>query len=146
MKKFIIILLLLISTLGYSQPKYYACLSPNIAFNTPTRDTNNLLGVTLEVGKYIGTTAVGITTGYYSLNSQDLYSELLVTVPLSSESAFTVSGGLGWFYFRQEITMEYDINYGFKLNDTMSLILTLNNQSAFGTTSTAFCIGLNKDF
>ena len=103
MKKLILVLLIFISTLGYAQPKYYACLSPNIAFNTPARDTNNLLGVTLEVGKYIGTTAVGITTGYYSLNSKDLYSELLVTIPLGAESSYTVSGGLGWFYFRKEI-------------------------------------------
>jgi hypothetical protein len=53
---------------------------------------------------------------------------------------------MGWFYVKKDITMEYDINYVFQLKDKLSLIVTLNNQSAFGVTSQSLCVGLNKDF
>jgi len=146
MKKIILILLLLMSTLGYSQPRYYVCLAPNVAFDSPANDFSNLMGVNLEVGKYINTTALGITTGYYSLDSKYLFSELIATVPIVTDSGFSVSAGIGWFYFKKDITMEYDVNYAFDIKDRLSLIVTYNNQSAFGTTTSAFCIGLNKDF
>jgi hypothetical protein len=146
MKKLIITLLLLVSALGYSQPRYYVCLAPNVAFDSPANDFNNLMGVNLEVGKYINTTALGITTGYYSLDSKYLFSELIATVPIVTDSGFSISAGIGWFYFKKDITMEYDINYVFDIKDSLSLIITYNNQSAFGTTTSAFCIGLNKDF
>jgi hypothetical protein len=146
MKKIILILLLLVSTLGYSQPRYYVCLAPNVAFDSPANDFNNLMGVNLEIGKYINTTALGITTGYYSLDSKYLFSELIATVPIVTDSGFSVSAGIGWLYFKKDITMEYDVNYAFDIKDRLSLIVTYNNQSAFGTTTSAFCIGLNKDF
>ena len=146
MKKFIITLILLVSALGYSQPRYYVCLAPNVAFNSPANDFNNLMGVNLEVGKYINTTALGITTGYYSLDSRYLFSEIIATVPIVTDSGFSISAGIGWFYFKKDITMEYDVNYAFDIKDRLSLIVTYNNQSAFGTTTSAFCIGLNKDF
>ena len=53
---------------------------------------------------------------------------------------------MGWFYIQKDITMEYDINYGFKLKDDLSIIVTFNNQSAFGVTTQSLCVGLNKDF
>lgn len=145
MKTILTFLLILLSSIGYSQ-KHYVCLSPNVAFNSTIKDPENLLGVTVEVGKYVGTTSVGIVTGFYSLNSKSIYSEFIVTVPISNDFPLSVSAGMGWFYIQKEITMEYDINYGFKLKDDLSLILTFNNQSAFGVTSQAFCVGLNKDF
>ena len=146
MKKLFISLVLLVTMMSYSQAKYYICFAPNIAFNSTIQDPNNLLGGNIEIGKYVGDTAIGITTGLFSMNTKSLYSELIATVPISKELPITISAGVGWFYFQKEITMEYDINYAFKLKDDISLILTLNNQSAFGTTSQAFCIGLNKDF
>jgi hypothetical protein len=146
MKKLIILVLLTVTTLGYSQPRYYVCLAPNVAFDSPANDFNNLMGVNLEVGKYINTTALGITTGYYSLDSKYLFSELIATVPIVTDSGFSISAGIGWFYFKKDITMEYDVNYAFDIKDRLSLIVTYNNQSAFGTTTSAFCIGLNKDF
>ena len=146
MKKLFILFALLIALMSYSQAKYYVCFAPNVAFNSTIEDPENLLGCTLEIGKYVGDTAIGITTGLYSLQSNSLYSELLVTVPISKELPITASAGIGWFYFQKEITMEYDINYAFRLKNDISLILTYNNQSAFGTTSQAFCIGINKDF
>lgn len=138
--------MLFVAMMSYSQAKYYVCFAPNIAFNSTVQDPENLLGCTLEIGKYVGNTSVGITTGLFSLNSRSLYSEAIVTVPVSKEIPLTVSAGLGWFYFQKEITMEYDINYTFPIKNNLSLIVTYNNQSAFGATSQAFCIGLNKDF
>jgi hypothetical protein len=132
--------------MGYSQSKHYVCLAPNVAFNSTIKDPENLFGATLEVGKYVGTTSLGIVTGLYSLRGDSVYSEFIVTVPISNEFPISISAGMGWFYIQKEITMEYDINYGFKLKDDLSLILTFNNQSAFGITSQAFCVGLNKDF
>jgi len=146
MKKLFIFLVLLISMMSYSQTKHYICFAPNIAFNSTIQDPKNLVGCTLEIGKYIGNNTIGITTGFYSINSKMLYSELMVTMPISKEFPISMSAGMGWFYFKKEITMEYDISYVFQLKQNLSLILTLNNQSAFGTTSQAFCIGLNKDF
>jgi len=146
MKKLFISLVLLVSMASYSQTKHYVCFAPNIAFNSTVKDVNNLLGGTIEIGKYIGDNTIGVTTGLYSIDIKSLYSELIVTVPVSKELPITMSVGLGWFYFQKDITMEYDINYVFRLRDDLSLIVTWNNQSAFGVTSQAFCIGLNKDF
>jgi hypothetical protein len=146
MKKFFIFFILLVSMMSYSQNKHYICFAPNVAFNSTIQDPNNLIGCTIEIGKYVGDNSIGITTGLYSLDIKSVYSELIVTVPISKEFPISMSAGLGWFYFQKDITMEYDINYNFKLKDNLSLIVTYNNQSAFGTTSQAFCIGLNKDF
>jgi hypothetical protein len=146
MKKLLVFFVFLISLMSYSQAKHYICFAPNVAFNSTIQDPKNLLGCTLEIGKYIGNNTVGITTGFYSINKKSLYSELIVTVPISNELPISMSAGIGWFYIQKEITMEYDINYVFQLKPNLSLIVTLNNQSAFGTTSQAFCIGLNRDF
>ena len=146
MKKLFISLMLLVAMMSYSQAKHYVCFAPNVAFNSTVQDPNNLLGCTIEVGKYVGDNAIGITTGLFSMDIKSLYSELIVTVPISKELPITISAGMGWFYFQKDITMEYDINYAFRLKDNLSLIVTYNSQSAFGATSQAFCIGLNKDF
>ena len=138
--------MLFVTMMSYSQAKHYICFAPNIAFNSTVQDPNNLLGCTVEVGKYVGDNAIGITTGLFSMDIKSLYSELIVTVPISKELPITISAGMGWFYFQKEITMEYDINYAFRLKDDLSLIVTYNSQSAFGATSQAFSIGLNKDF
>lgn len=138
--------MLFVAMMSYSQAKHYVCFAPNVAFNSTIQDPKNLVGCTVEVGKYVGDNSIGITTGLYSVDIKSVYSELIVTVPISKEFPISMSAGIGWFYFQKEITMEYDINYSFRLRDDLSLIVTLNNQSAFGTTSQAFCIGLNKDF
>ena len=146
MRTILLLLFVFLFNMGYSQSKHYVCLSPNIAFNSTIKDPENLFGVTVEVGKYVGTTSMGIVTGFYSLRSDSIYSEFIVTVPISNELPLTVSAGMGWFYVQKEITMEYDINYGFKLKDDLSIIVTYNNQSAFGVNVQSFCVGLNKDF
>ena len=109
--------MLLVAMMSYSQAKHYICFAPNVAFNSTVQDPNNLLGCTVEVGKYVGDNAIGITTGLFSMDIKSLYSELIVTVPISKELPITISAGLGWFYFQKEITMEYDINYAFRFKD-----------------------------
>jgi hypothetical protein len=42
-----------------SKAQYYIMAAPNVAFDTKLQDTKNLLGGTIEVGKYFGNTAVG---------------------------------------------------------------------------------------
>jgi len=146
MRTILLFLFICLFNLGYSQSKHYVCISPNVALNSTIKDPENLLGVSVEVGKYIGTTSVGVVTGFYSLRSDSIYSEFIVTVPISNEFPLSVSTGIGWFYIQKDIKMEYDINYGFKLKDNFSIIVTFNNQSAFGVTTQSLCVGLNKDF
>ena len=146
MKRLIIALLLIVSALGYSQAKHYICLGQTLAFDTSAHDPKNLVGATLEIGKYINTTSVGIMTGLYTYDKKDIYSEVMVTVPISPQTNFSLSAGIGWFYYRKDTTMEYDVNYAFKLNNTMSLITTLNTQTAFGTTTKSFILSISKDF
>jgi hypothetical protein len=146
MRTILLFLFISLFNLGYSQSKHYVCISPNVALNSTIKDPENLFGVTVEVGKYVGTTSLGIVSGFYSLRSDSVYSEFIVTVPISNQVPLSVSTGLGWFYVQKEITMEYDINYVFQLKDKLLLIVTFNNQSAFGVTSQSLCVGLNKDF
>jgi len=146
MRTILLFLFICLFNIGYSQSKHYVCISPNVAFDSTIKDPENLFGVTVEVGKYVGTTSLGIVSGFYSLRSDSVYSEFIVTVPISNQVPLSVSTGLGWFYVQKEITMEYDINYVFQLKDKLSLIVTFNNQSAFGVTSQSLCFGLNKDF
>jgi hypothetical protein len=146
MRTILLLLFVILFNMGYSQSKHYVCLTPNVALNSTVKDTENLLGISVEVGKYVGTTSLGIVTGLYSLRSDSIYSEFIVTVPISNEFPLSVSAGIGWFYIQKDITMEYDINYGFKLKDNFSIIVTFNNQSAFGVTTQSLCVGLNKDF
>lgn len=145
MKKLILALLfLIVTTVSYSQAKNYVMLAPNVAFDVKANDPVNLFGATLEIGRYFGNYAVGINSGYYSLNHKDLYSELMVTAPIYGP--FTVSIAAGWFYYKKDITMEYDINYSFKTRNGYTPVISYSLQTAFGTSCKAFSIGINKDF
>ena len=124
--RFIAIICLLFSLQGKAQ--YYIAAAPNVAFNTPLNDTKNLLGGTIEVGKYFGATAIGINSGWWTYNSKDFYQEVMATFPI------------------YEITMEYDFNYTIPLKDNYSLILSYGAQSAFGGTFASYSLGINKDF
>jgi hypothetical protein len=143
MKKLIFILLLTISNAAFGQD-YYVMVSPNVAFDTKINDPKNLLGATVEVGKYFGDVAVGINTGYFSIDKKDLYSELMVTVPIYGPFSVSVAGG--WFFYKKDITMEYDINYNFPKIKGYVPVISYSLQSAFGASYKAFAIGINKDF
>jgi len=144
MKKLITILCLLISTSVFSQSKYYVMVAPNVAFDTKVNDTKNLLGATVEVGKYFGDIAVGINTGLFSLDPEDLYSELMITAPIYGPFSVSVAGG--WFFYKKDITMEYDINYNFPTIKGYTPVFSYSLQTAFGASYKAFSIGVNKDF
>ena len=154
MKKLILIILLLISTTAYGQnndsivktyvPKYYVMVAPNVAFDVKINDPKNLLGATIEVGRYFGDIAVGINTGYFSLDKKDLYSELMVTAPIYKNFSVSVAGG--WFFYKKDITMEYDINYNFPSIKGYTPIFSYSVQTAFGVSCKAFALGINKDF
>ena len=68
--RFIAIICLCFALKGKAQ--YYVMAAPNVAFNTPLNDTKNLLGGTIEVGKYFGKTAVGIN--YQRPHIPDLFA------------------------------------------------------------------------
>ena len=144
MKKLITILFLCFSTAAFAQTSYYIMAAPNVAFDTKVSDTKNLLGATVEVGRYFGDIAVGINTGYYSLDKKDLYSELMVTAPIYGAFSVTIAGG--WFFYKKDITMEYDINYNLPSVKGYTPVVSYSLQTAFGTSCKAFSIGLNKDF
>lgn len=140
--RFIAIICLLFSLQGKAQ--YYIAAAPNVAFNTPLNDTKNLLGGTIEVGKYFGATAIGINSGWWTYNSKDFYQEVMATFPIYER--FSVSAAIGYFYHYKDITMEYDFNYTIPLKDNYSLILSYGAQSAFGGTFASYSLGINKDF
>jgi hypothetical protein len=145
MKTIITVLIcFLINYKTLAQAKSYIMIAPNAAFDVKANDLKNLLGVTLEVGRYFGDYAVGINSGYFSVDKKDLYSELMVTAPIYGP--FTVSIAAGWFYYKKDITMEYDINYSFATRNGYTPIVAYSVQTAFGTSCKAFSIGINKDF
>jgi hypothetical protein len=144
MKKLITILFLFFSVAVAAQSSYYVMAAPNVAFDTKVSDPKNLLGATVEVGKYFGDIAVGINTGLFSLDPKDLYSELMITAPIYGPFSVSVAGG--WFFFRKDITMEYDINYNFPTIKGYTPVFSYSLQTAFGSSYRAFSIGINKDF
>jgi hypothetical protein len=140
--RFIAIICLLFSLQGKAQ--YYIAAAPNVAFNTPLKDTKNLLGGTIEVGKYFGNTAIGINSGWWTYDSKDFYQEVMATFPIYDK--FSVSAAVGYFYYYKDITMEYDFNYTIPLKKDYSFILSYGAQSAFGGTFASYSLGINKDF
>lgn len=140
--RFIFIILVFLSVQAKAQ--YYIAAAPNVAFNTSLSDTKNLLGATVEVGKYFGKTAVGINSGWWTLDSKDFYQELMVTFPIYEN--FSVSAAMGYMYYHKDITMEYDFNYTIPLKNSYSFILSYGAQSAFGGTFASYSLGINKDF
>jgi len=140
--RIILIILLFISIQSTAQ--YYVMAASNVAFNTPLNDTKNLLGGTIEVGKYFGNTAIGINSGWWTYDSKDFYQEVMVTLPIYDK--FSVSAAIGYLYYHKDITMEYDFNYTIQLKKNYSFVLSYGSQSAFGGTFASYSLGINKDF
>ena len=140
--RYILIICLLFSLNANGQ--YYVMAAPNVAFDTPLKDTKNLFGGTIEVGRYIGQTALGINSGWWTFDSKDFYQEVMVTFPIYLN--FSVSAAIGYMYHHKDITMEYDINYTIPLNKKYAFVLSYSEQSALGSTVSAYSIGINKDF
>jgi len=124
--------------------QYYVMVAPNVAFDTKLQDTKNLLGGTIEIGKYFGDTAIGINSGWWTFDKKDFYQEIMATFPIYDR--FSVSAAIGYFYSHKDITMEYDFNYTIPMELGYSFVLSYGAQSAFGDTFGAYSIGVNKDF
>jgi hypothetical protein len=124
--------------------QYYVMAAPNVAFDTKLQDTKNLLGGTIEVGKYFGDTAIGINSGWWTYDKKDFYQEIMATFPIYDR--FSLSAAIGYFYHHKDITMEYDFNYTIPMDEGYSFVLSYGAQSAFGDTFGAYSIGINKDF
>jgi len=145
MKKLILAIFLLISSVAYSQ-KYYTYIGPSIAFDTQLSDTKNLIGGCVEVGKYLNKdVSIGLRTGIYSLNVDNIYTDFVVGLPIPN-SNFSITLCAGYFYNYNDITLEYDFNYSIKLPKNKSIVITYGAQSAFGLTTNSFSFGINKDF
>jgi hypothetical protein len=127
-----------------SKAQYYIMAAPNVAFDTKLQDTKNLLGGTVEIGKYFGDTAIGINSGWWTFDKKDFYQEVMATFPIYER--FSVSAAIGYFYSHKDITMEYDFNYTVPMDNGYSFVLSYGAQSAFGDTFGAYSIGINKDF
>ena len=140
--RLIFILLFFISL--ESKAQYYIMAAPNVAFDTKLQDTKNLLGGTVEVGKYFGDVAIGINSGWWTFDRKDFYQEVMTTLPVYKR--FSVSAAIGYFYYHKDITMEYDFNYTVPLKKEYSFVLSYGAQSVFGGTFAAYSIGINKDF
>jgi hypothetical protein len=82
MKKFIIMLVLLLSIfVAYSQ-KYYVSAGPSVAFATSVKDPKDLLGISVEFGKYFKKVSLGLSTGFNSLYKEDIYQSLVLSIPI----------------------------------------------------------------
>jgi hypothetical protein len=145
MKSIVVSILLLLSSVAYSQ-KYYAYVGPSIAFDTHLSDTKSLVSGCVEVGKYLSNgMSVGLRTGLYDLDPKDIYTHIVASAPIGN-SNFSVTACVGYFYNYNDITLEYDINYSIEMSKSVSVVLAYSAQSAFGSTSHGLSCGINKDF
>jgi hypothetical protein len=144
MKKLILVALLLVSSIAYSQ-KYYVCAGPSVSFGTSINDPRDLLGASIEFGKYFKKVSLGLSTGFNSLYKEDIYQALVLSIPIP-KSNFSVSANMGYMYVRKDILMGVGVNYGFELPKNTSLILTYGVQSSLSSISNYFSFSINKDF
>jgi hypothetical protein len=145
MKKFIILLfLILISNFCFSQ-KYYYSVSPSLSFNTPIKEYNSLIGIGVEVGKNYDNYSLGFNTSLWSLDKKDLYSAIVMSVPLG-ETNFSVSGDLGWFYYYKDITMGYSMSYNIPMGEKNSISISFGDQNAFLSSTKYLALCFSRQF
>ena len=151
MKKLIVVILLFISSISYSQ-KNYICAGTGIFFNSPISDWKNTLGANVEYGRYLKSNiAVGVNFGYWSFMKGYEYNGLKITFPIHSNDyySFSFSGGINYFYSFHDILLEYDLNGNIYISKdkTVSLALNYCRQSGLGyDKAESFNFGINKDF
>jgi len=151
MKKIIVVLLLLISSVTYSQ-KNYIYAGTGVFFNSPISDWKNTMGASVEYGRYLKSgIAIGINFGYWSFMEGTEYNGIKITYPIHSNDyySFSFSGGINYFYSYKDILTEYDFNSSLYISKNKSLSLVLNycSQSGLGySKAESFNFGINKDF
>jgi hypothetical protein len=151
MRKILLILMLLISSVAYSQ-KNYICAGTGVFFNSPISDWRNTMGANIEYGRYLKSgIAVGVSFGYWSFLKGTEFNGLKTTFPIFSNDyySFSFSGGVNYFYKPKDILLEYDFNSNIYISKDKSVSLVLNycRQSGLGyDKAESFNIGINKDF
>jgi hypothetical protein len=151
MKKLILAILLLISSVAYSQ-KNYICAGTGVFFNSPISDWRNTMGANIEYGRYLKSgIAVGVSFGYWSFIKGTEFNGLKITFPIGSNNyySFSFSGGINYFYKPKDILLEYDFNSNIYISKDKSVSLILNycRQSGLGyDKAESFNFGINKDF
>jgi hypothetical protein len=151
MKKLILVILLLISSIAYSQ-KNYICAGTGIFFNSPISDWRNTLGANIEYGRYLKSgISVGVNFGYWSFIEGTEFNGLKITFPIYNNDyySFSFSGGVNYFYKPKDILLEYDFNSNIYIGKDKSVSLVLNycRQSGLGyDKAESFNFGINKDF
>jgi hypothetical protein len=145
MKKLILLItFILITGISYAQ-KYYVSVAPSLAFDTSIKRYNDAIGGGVEVGKNYENYSVGVSVNTWDLNKNDIYSALAMYIPISN-SNFTISGNIGWFYYYKDITVGYGVGYNINLDNNTSVILTFGTQSAFESTIKYLSVGYCKTF
>ena len=151
MKSFVLAVLLLLSSIAYSQ-KNYVCVSTGIFFNSPISDWRNTMGANIEYGRYLKSgISVGVNFGYWSFIEGTEFNGLKITFPIYSNDyySFSFSGGVNYFYNPKDILLEYDFNSNIYMSKDKSVSLVLNycRQSGLGyDKAESFNFGINKDF
>ena len=151
MRKLIVLLLLVISSVCYSQ-KNYVCVGTGLFFNSSINDLKNTLGANVEYGRYLKSgISVGVNFGYWSLMKGYEFNGVKITFPIYDNDyyCFSFSGGINYFYGFKDILLEYDLNGNIYINKDKSLSLALNycRQSGLGyDRAESFNFGINKDF
>ena len=150
MKKLLLILSILLCFKVEAQNKNYISVGTGAFFNSPIQDWKQLLGASVEYGRYFESgISVGINGGYWSLLKDYQYSGVKITYPLFEKEyySFTLSGGTNYFYKYKDLLFEYDLNTNIFLKNDYSLCLSYCFQSGLGyDRAQSFNIGISKDF
>ena len=145
MKKILLLVIfILVCTLSYSQ-KYYGSIGPCFSFDTSIKEYKGLIGGGIEVGRNYENFSVGINTSLWTLNKKDIYSLMVLSIPLG-ESNFSVSGNAGWFYYYKDITMGYCVLYTIPLEHNNSISISFGDQSAFLSSIKSLSLSFGKQF
>lgn len=151
MRKILLILMLLVSSVAYSQ-KNYICAGTGVFFNSPISDWRNTMGANIEYGRYLKSgISIGVNFGYWSFMKGTEFNGLKITFPIFSNEyySFSFSGGANYFYKPKDILLEYDFNSNIYISKDKSVSLVLNycRQSGLGyDKAESFNFGINKDF
>jgi hypothetical protein len=154
MKHFLIVFVFLftlkLSAQDTTQNRNYICVGTGAFFNSPMKDWQQLLGASIEYGRYFKSgISLGVNFGYWSLAKGNAYNGVKITYPLLSKEyySFSLSGGVNYFYTQKDLLFEYDFNTSIFLKNNYSLSLVYCFQSGLGYSSAqSFNIGINKDF
>ena len=150
MKKLLLILSILLCFKVEAQNKNYISVGTGAFFNSPIQDWKQLLGASVEYGRYFKSgISVGINGGYWSLLKDYQYNGVKITYPLFEKEyySFTLSGGTNYFYKYKDLLFEYDLNTNIFLKNDYSLCLSYCFQSGLGyDRAQSFNIGISKDF